>query len=107
MSGEQSSPEDLKDLENRLRKMRGEIDKNRADKNVQPHPAMEMIWLAFHVISELLGGVVCGLAIGWELDKWLKTRPLFIAVFLILGCIAAVLNVVRYLKRHDEKKRKQ
>ncbi|MBQ8347074.1 MAG: AtpZ/AtpI family protein [Alphaproteobacteria bacterium] len=62
-----------------------------------------MMWLAFNVVSDLIAGVICGLGIGYGLDRWLGTRPVFIAVFLILGCIAGVLNVVRFLQRYDKR----
>ena len=61
------------------------------------------MWLAFNVVSDLIAGVICGLGIGYGLDRWLGTRPVFIAVFLILGCIAGVLNVVRFLQRYDKR----
>ena len=62
------------------------------------------MWLAFNVVSDLIAGVICGLGIGYGLDRWLGTRPVFIAVFLILGCIAGVLNVVRFLQRYDKRR---
>ena len=35
------------------------------------------------------------LAIGWALDRWLHSLPLFLVIFLLLGGAAGVLNVWR------------
>jgi ATP synthase protein I len=44
---------------------------------------------------ELLSAMVVALAIGWYLDRWLHTSPLFLVVFVLLGGAAGVANVWR------------
>lgn len=44
---------------------------------------------------EMLSSLVVALAIGWGLDKWLHTMPLFVCVFVFLGGAAGILNVWR------------
>jgi ATP synthase protein I len=44
---------------------------------------------------ELVSAVIVGLAIGWGLDAWLKTRPLFLILFVFLGGAAGIVNVWR------------
>jgi ATP synthase protein I len=44
---------------------------------------------------ELASALVVGVAIGYGLDRLLGTRPVFIAVFVLLGGAAGVLNVWR------------
>lgn len=44
---------------------------------------------------ELVSGLLVGGAIGWGLDSWLGTKPVLLGVFLLLGAIAGLLNVVR------------
>ncbi len=44
---------------------------------------------------ELVAAVIVGLAIGWGLDSWLKTRPLLLILFAFLGGIAGIVNVWR------------
>lgn len=39
--------------------------------------------------------VVFGFLIGYALDRWLGTTPLFIIVFFFLGIAAGIVNVVR------------
>ncbi len=45
--------------------------------------------------SELVAGVLVGAALGWGFDRLLSTSPWGLIVFLLLGFIAGVLNVMR------------
>src|SRR5215831_2155086 len=45
--------------------------------------------------AELVGGVVVGFILGWVSDRWLGTSPWGLIVFLLLGFVAGVLNVMR------------
>ena len=47
------------------------------------------------VATELVAGVVVGAFIGWALDRWLDTSPLFMLVMFFMGAIAGMLNVWR------------
>src|SRR5712675_2282246 len=51
--------------------------------------------LGFRLSSELVAGVVVGAAIGWGFDRLLSTSPFGLIVFVLLGFIAGVLNVIR------------
>jgi ATP synthase protein I len=48
---------------------------------------------------EVVAGVGVGVLIGWGLDRWLGTMPLFLIVFFMLGAAAGVLNAYRHLRR--------
>jgi ATP synthase protein I len=45
--------------------------------------------------SELVAGVVVGAIIGWGLDHWLGIAPWGLIVFVLLGFVAGVRNVMR------------
>jgi ATP synthase protein I len=51
--------------------------------------------LGFRLSSELIAGVVVSGLLGWGLDRLLSTSPWGLIVFVLLGFIAGVVNVVR------------
>ena len=100
----QIPPDDaLKEIEKRLNALKRRTADPSARSSHGSHPIGQLMWLAFNVISDLIAGVICGLGMGYGLDRWFGTRPVFIAVFLVLGCMAGILNVVRFLRRYEEK----
>ncbi|MBO4521168.1 MAG: AtpZ/AtpI family protein [Alphaproteobacteria bacterium] len=109
MTEQQKTPPEqaLKDIEKRLNALRRETDTGQAHSSGGSHSVGRLMWLAFNVISDLIAGVICGFGIGYGIDHWLGTRPVFIAVFLILGCAAGVLNVVRFLRQYEERQREK
>jgi ATP synthase protein I len=50
--------------------------------------------------------VIIGFGIGYVLDRWLGTSPLFVIVFFFLGVAAGIVNVVRTVNAvtRDEKR---
>ena len=51
----------------------------------------------YRVGTELLAGLVIGAGIGWTLDQWINTTPLFLIIFFILGGISGIYNLWRVL----------
>ncbi len=83
----------LQDLGNRLRQARS-AHRARHPENTDPPPSNAM-GIAMRLGIELVTGVAVGTAIGWFLDNWLGTMPLFLLVFFFLGAGAGTLNVFR------------
>ncbi len=46
--------------------------------------------------------VLIGFAIGYWIDKWLGTAPLFMILFVIFGVAAGFINVYRTMKKGQE-----
>lgn len=44
---------------------------------------------------QLISTILIMTLIGWGLDEWLKTKPLFIIIFAILGCIVGMYDFIR------------
>ncbi len=44
---------------------------------------------------ELVSALIVAVAIGWALDRWLHTLPLFLVIFVLLGGVAGIANVWR------------
>jgi ATP synthase protein I len=51
--------------------------------------------IGLRVGVELVAALAVGVAIGWFLDRWLHTRPVFLGIFVLLGGAAGIRNVWR------------
>ena len=51
--------------------------------------------LGFRVLTEFVAAVIVGALIGWQIDAWTGTTPVFLLVFLLLGTAAGFWNVYR------------
>lgn len=51
--------------------------------------------LGFRVLTEFAAAVVVGALIGWQIDVWTHTSPLFLVLFLAVGTAAGFWNVYR------------
>ena len=60
--------------------------------------------LGFRIATDLIVAVFAGFGVGWGLDVWLGTRPVFLLIFIPLGVAAGILNVLRVAKS-DEARR--
>ena len=58
-------------------------------------PGGSPMGIALRVGVEMVSALLVAVAIGWALDRWLGTRPFVLAVFVVLGGAAGVLNVWR------------
>jgi ATP synthase protein I len=91
-------PKRSSDFDERLRQLRERAP--REDKAVQgpDSPSRTAIGFAFRIGVELLAALLVGGGIGWLLDHWLGTTPLFLLIFFFLGAGAGMLNVFRAAK---------
>ncbi len=56
---------------------------------------------------ELVAAVVVGGVLGYLLDGWLGTRPLFMVIFLLIGMAAGFLTVYRTAKELERRAREE
>lgn len=82
----------LRSLGDRLNRAQGS-HKSRTNRGSSGRPSD--MGPALRMSTEFIAGVIAGGAIGWFLDKWLGTMPLFLIIFLGLGTAAGVVNVIR------------
>ena len=47
----------------------------------------------------LPAGAVCGLGLGWLLDRWLHTSPLFELILCLVVAGAGIIDILRILTR--------
>ena len=89
----------LNDLDDRLRRLRErapEEEEKVVSRGSSPQTAYGF---AFRIGVELVVALAVGGGIGWLLDHWLGTLPLFLLVFFVLGAVAGLLNVFRAAKQ--------
>ena len=65
--------------------------------NKQTFKNQDSLNIYYRVGTELLAGLIIGAGIGWALDQWINTTPLFLIVFFTLGGIAGIYNLWRVL----------
>ena len=90
---EHEPPQSLEELGKRLKAARA--DASPRDGGEQGLSRARGLSAGFQVATELVVAMVVAVAIGWFLDEWLETRPLFLLVFFFLGAAAGALNVYR------------
>lgn len=94
----------LQEIDGRLKAL-GHVDRKNAasapeaqDGPLQPSG----IGLAMRISVEMVVTIVIGCVIGWYLDEWAETRPLFLIIFLFVGGAAGVMNTYRIAKGLDD-----
>ena len=94
-----SSDARFSSLDERLRNAQAEevartgMDRKPADKNEQ---------LGSRVLSYLIGGLGGGALVGWVLDRWFGTSPLFLLLLMFLGTAAGFRNIIRISSKRPD-----
>lgn len=81
----------LDTLNKRLETLRAD----RAEKTARETRSSPELGMAFRLATEFVAGVVVGGIIGWQVDAFFGTKPIFLMVFIIIGIAAAMWNVYR------------
>lgn len=92
------SSSDLEEFEDRLDDAR----KTRKSKEA-PKRKNSGLNVAFKIATDLVAAIAVGVGIGWGLDSWLSTKPLFLLIFFLIGTAAGLLNVIRTAKSLNAK----
>jgi len=95
-------PQDLKQINNRIRKLKAFEDR------VQKDPTETKFVYAYQIGTrigtELVSGVLVGAGLGYLLDRLFGTSPVLLIMFLIFGGAAGFLNVYRFVKKEEARK---
>jgi len=92
--------EDIEKLDSEIKAL-----KNKADKPAQIGSGMNGYNVSITILTDLLGCIFIGCAIGLFLQKFLGTSPLLTAGLTILGGIAGLYTTIRYAIREDKKQK--
>ena len=97
MAGDDKGPK-FADFDARMRRLRSAAGLSRDEP--EPRPARASVGGAgVQVGIELVAGVIGGALIGYGLDRWLETWPIFFLVMFFLGAAAGRLNAYRHIRR--------
>jgi len=91
--------------EERLARLRGSLARARAARESEKHSAPpdrpaqpggdSGMSLAMRAGSEFVAAIIVGAGIGWTLDHFIGTNPLFLIAFFFIGVAAGVWNVIK------------
>lgn len=100
------SPEDREEIRARAESIGKRLDEVKARRKSTERQAQGAqggsasgMGLAMRFAADLIAGVGVGGFIGWTLDRQFGTTPWLLAVFVILGFAAGLLNVIRGARR--------
>ncbi len=80
----------------KLRELGARLDKVRRQKEPRPQQAPPTpLGIASRFATELVVAIAVGGGLGWLLDHWLGTRPIFLVVMFVIGAAAGIRNVMR------------
>ncbi len=77
------------------------FDIEKAGLETKKNKKREQFWLnplLYNVGIYLMTPILLGVFIGLSLDRWLKTKPLFLILFIILGTISSFYNFWKVAK---------
>ncbi|OFX12782.1 MAG: F0F1 ATP synthase subunit I [Alphaproteobacteria bacterium RIFOXYD12_FULL_60_8] len=92
----------LDDIETRLNAARSHKDARPGGSPREGRANAKGMGVAVRIGVELVCAVGVGVGIGYVLDRWLGTTPWLMALFLLLGGAAGVMNVYRVVKGLDD-----
>jgi ATP synthase protein I len=105
MSGDPRDGNGGGDLSDRLRRLDEKLDaleaRDRQDRSVPAAGVADRSGIAkgLRFSAEIIGGAVTGFLIGWVFDKLTGLAPLGMIVFILLGFVAAIVNILRTANR--------
>lgn len=88
------SDNSLNDLEKKLAQFRTESP-TLGGKSTAREKDAENLRNGMRAGMELVVSIAAGTLIGWGLDRWLGTKPIFLIVFILAGIGAGFMNVYR------------
>jgi len=102
-NGSQPDPDEaalsarLGSLNDRLSKTLGDrkLQADQSDGSGNPQARASAMAVGLRLSSELVAGVIVGTILGWVFDRLLSTSPWGLIVFMLLGFVAGVMNVMR------------
>ncbi len=93
---ERDKPDSLRDLDDRLRRLRDREGSGAAEPG-RGRASSSGLGMAMRIGVELVASLLIGVGIGWGLDYLLGTSPWLLLVFFLLGAAAGMMNIYRVM----------
>jgi ATP synthase protein I len=93
---ERDKPDSLRDLDDRLRRLREREGSGGAER-ARGRAASSGLGMGMRIGVELVASLVIGVGIGWGLDRLLGTSPWLLLVFFLLGAAAGMMSIYRVM----------
>ena len=84
---------EIKEIKEKVKKLKDELKSKELKKE-----GSSSMGIALKMGTEFVAAVFVASFIGFYVDKWLETTPIFILMFFIIGSVAGIFNVVRSSK---------
>ncbi|MBL8630112.1 MAG: AtpZ/AtpI family protein [Rhodospirillaceae bacterium] len=98
---DREKPPSLEDVEARLAVVRASAEQER-EKSERRRASGAAQSVGFKIAAELVASVLVGAGLGYFLDQWLETKPVFLIAMIFLGFAAALMNIYRIVKGMDQ-----
>ncbi len=98
---DREKPPSLEDVEARLAAVRTRQEQRR-DVSTDRRSFGAAQSVGFKIAAELVASILVGTGLGYFLDQWLETGPVFLIVMIFLGFAAALMNIYRIVKGMDQ-----
>lgn len=93
----EGDPRDLNQFDAKLKAARDRIEgRDEGSKKASYNDSLAGV--GYRMSIELVVGICVGLGLGWLVDTQMGTKPWFMLVFMFLGLVAGIFNVVRLSK---------
>ncbi len=86
-----------------LEKLQAKIDRIKGHSRNAPDSANDDMSYAVRLLTDLAAGVIMGVGIGYFIDSYFSTIPLFMIIGLFIGVAAGVKNMISSAKIIDKK----
>ncbi|MBL8644539.1 MAG: AtpZ/AtpI family protein [Rhodospirillaceae bacterium] len=98
---DREKPPSLEDVEARLDAVRAQARQER-ETYERRRASGAAQGVGFKIAAELVASILVGAGLGYLLDQWLETAPLFMVAMIFLGFAAALMNIYRIVKGLDQ-----
>jgi len=93
------SSKDIEEIEKRI-----SVLKEQKDIQSKKHTNFSQTSIGLNIVIELVSGTFVGASIGYIIDELFDFDSIFLIIFTIMGGLAGLLNVARYIKIIDTNK---